>query len=140
MNRDFLYGYGAGKASGCGGGNPNTVDTVTGTLADPWGGLDFFDLCEAVYSDTATAMISFDASALGYGRIFGYLIPTSDTELIMTGADLDLNLNQNTSYLLEWLNGQLHKAYTQDSGTILDLSAYASVIPSTLKIIWHPMP
>lgn len=47
------------KAGGGGGGNPNYVETIEGTLANPWGDYAFNDIMDLVSSRNATLILSF---------------------------------------------------------------------------------
>lgn len=134
-----------------GGGNPNRVETITGTLADPWG--DFDDAKElntALHDGNASAYLALDISALqvGYNEIVEPLIGTSMASdyasFKSSGADLSsVGLDYATAVIIYFNFDDVVRPpqlYAQVGDTFADLSDYASLIPTTLTIIWHPLP
>lgn len=125
-----------------GGGNPNSVQVITGTLANPFGDVNLAELITAFNTGGASIFIAIDATVIGQG-VFpdAPMNWTSDYGLSITGV------TGNTSELLRaalinWssIDGTLTYAvmYTGASGT--DIESYASQMPTTLTIYWHPMP
>lgn len=139
-----------------GGGNPNRVQTITGTLDDPWGDVGFDALFEALphYNDddtitarNATAIIKIDGTALGMGS----------AKLPLRSYDGGLRKFINGDGISTWDYGflaavsswekdgiyeaNIYTGSSQDwTYTKTDVEEYASVIPTTLTIIWHPLP
>lgn len=123
-------------SGGGGGGNPNTEQTVTGTLANPWGDIDPVELTSAIGTRDADASITIDASALGAGTVYGRLGATN--HLYVTGANLtDSTMAYEVIYDLV---GVLYSAKMLSGGQVVDISQYASVLPATIVVVWHPLP
>lgn len=144
ITREEMYLYAiAQKGGGGGGGNPNSVQTITGTLDDPWGDVDYDELSEALQSGNATAIIEADATALGFGTITQPVQKTVGiNNLYSDGAAIDVSSSNATANTLEWGNttGNIAKFAIYAGGTITDALAYASLVPTELTIIWHPLP
>jgi hypothetical protein len=129
------------NASGGGGGNPNTVQTVTGTLSNMFGNVDLDELEDALSTLNATAYVEIDASALGAGMIHGYMQVNTETHLFYVGGSALLpTLSASTAYYVEWGAGALNRARMLSNGNIVDISSYGSTINTTMTIVWHPLP
>lgn len=119
-----------------GGGNPNRVETITGTLAQPFGEL-FEELTTALASKNATAELEFT-----FNGILQHL-PLKGGETMISGG---LATVQNGSYLsgeIKWFASGLNSALmvgTVTNNQIVDMKSTISRIASTLTIIWHPLP
>jgi hypothetical protein len=136
---------------GGGGGNPNTVQTITGTLAEPFGDFDKGEeLHTAIGNGNASAKIVLDISALqmGLNTLWGWLYQGADnehyysfytseasfgTEGLTFGFFASIFFPLDSGEYTPQLLGQVGADY-------LDLTEYASIIPTTLTIIWHPLP
>lgn len=134
---------------GGGGGNPNRVETITGTAANPWGDVDFNTFYNALRNNEANAYITLDVTALGYPTsITVYSNNAWDTGRVMWIAFTNANIqggaddsavycsfgmdyvDEEPDYFIgAWLGGEV---------TII--TDYASLVPTTLTIIWHPLP
>lgn len=125
-----------------GGGNPNRVQTVTGTLAEPFGNVNFSELMSALSNGNATAVISFVFSGQnvelflkksdGFDAINGTYCEITDSNYL--GADVfwyPTPLDYSVGYA---------RAVGSPTGQIVDLAAMTSGIESALTIIWHPLP
>ena len=147
------------KEAASGGGNPNSVQTIVGTLANPWGDMsadDFIAFGEALHNNNANAIIEMDGTALGMGvanfrdfylsnsdpttywvHINGGTAVTDGVGIVATVSYYNYN---NEIALASAIVG----SYTCDvgEGTINTQSvfSYASLVPTTLTIIWHPLP
>ena len=139
INKDFLMGYGAGKASGGGGGNPNYTETITATLANPFGTADkYVEYRHAYYANrSATASLTADVSALGFVQEINNPIDLCTFEGCAVNSD-DTSLAYVITFSTE--TGDITSGYVVQDGVITDLTQYASLIPTTLTIYWHPMP
>ncbi len=140
-----------------GGGNPNRVQTITGTLADPWGDVGFDALYEALplYNNdnsivvrNATAIMLIDGTELGMGVAklpLHSVIDSNSTEFII-GDGFSFVTAGFLACESGWERDGLYSAYvisgsSQDNSyTDTDVKEYASLIPTTLTIIWHPLP
>lgn len=146
---------------GGGGGNPNRVETITGTLADPWGEVDLNELYASLFTlgegsthatPSATAYIFIDASALHYGSVYLFLTAQSPGSLTPTfranGSDIagaggiatDVYWYANDGALSDAYLGTIDISDDEGSGSVINLYQYAEYIPTTLTIIWHPLP
>ena len=125
---------------GGGGGNPNSIQTVNGTLDNPWGDLNYSELVDAIGDHNASATISFNASALGAGTFVNYLYSDAGT------GDLSLEIAKYSETVhagvrVGWgSSGALTNAYMDRNGTLQDMSSYASLLTTHLTVIWHPLP
>lgn len=141
-----------------GGGNPNRVQTITGTLANPWANVsidEYKSFCEALEDNGANAIIEVKASALGlpntnFRDFLPYDIGT-DYYLQIFKGDAQVNGTARAiSFIYSIMNnvvalnqahyGEFEVTDGSGSGSVTDLSQYASLIPTTLTIIWHPLP
>lgn len=141
VDTGFLYVFDADSATwnnigGIGGENANRVETVTGTVADMFGDVDVATLKSALESKGASVYLTADASALGMSTIIGDL----RYGLVAEGATV--TSNSVLAYSAIWNDdGTLSSFYmTTDGTTFTDVSPYASLITTTLTIVWHPLP
>lgn len=132
--------------NGGGGGNPNRVQTITGTAANPFGDV-FDDLMEGINNNTASATLSLDGSALGEGTYLAPVFLSNYNELQVTLIAITNLMTGSTIGLVgDWNDGGLVLLckITTDGGegtsSNTSLYEYASLIPTTLTIIWHPLP
>lgn len=120
--------------------NQNHTETVTGTVANPWGGVNYTTLVNAIRENEASAIISIDATSLGIATpIFNHLLyNTSYQGLETNGASIVGSSMQ--AYVIVWnAQGGVQSAQMQQpGGALTDLSTYASVIPTSITIKWHP--
>lgn len=123
-----------------GGGNPNSVQVINGTLADPWGeGFDGVDFADNLADNNITAYIDItyggQTNRAYFYAFVGYIIAGQ--------AIVDTTLTDVDAFMLSYAVGQtpdLRAANLLHAGNILILSDEADNIPTTLTIIWHPMP
>lgn len=119
--------------------NRATRQTVTGTLANPFGSVDVANLGSALASMNATAYFEADASALGAETVSARLGGNA-TEIWGSGAIFDALGSSVTAFGLNWdLNGNLTFAKMLNNGNVIDISTFASIIPTTTTIMWHPL-
>lgn len=121
-----------------GGGNPNRVETITGTLAQPFGDYDIDALGRNLYSNdvsivlqvtTAAGTATIPLFAQESGDIharFGY---ASDTNLMAVSAGW---ITSGLDYcdMASGANG----AYE-----VSNMKPFASQFPTVATIIWHPL-
>lgn len=141
-------GYINGDYVEFGGGNPNHVQKITGTVATPVGeegspGL-FASISEAIFNDNATAIMFITvgqqtgwaylwgsnngAQLQGYASIFstdGFLTMRVVWDLL--GGNIVLGDFES----IQGANG---------SYQVTDLKSMASGCPTDLTIVWHPLP
>lgn len=125
--------------------SPNTVETITGTVANPWGDTDTEVLQAAVENGNATAIISCDATAIGYGTFSAILSPfnTNYLEFIaIYGANHSVSGWISISLTYSITNGALNRAYVLAGGAseVTGLTDYAAYVTTVLTIYHHPMP
>lgn len=150
----------AKKLSG-GGGNPNRAQTVTGTLANPWGTVGFYQsLAPAVLSGNASAKMTITMPGLG-----SVTMPVLAESGGSAGAQLCLKSLYSYTHSAEdglaafglvfarWLgsdypsnpgpgalNVSLNVQGSSGSYTQTDVISMASSITTSLEVIWHPLP
>ena len=117
--------------------NPVRSQVVVGTLENPFGGLNYSELEDAIASREATAilMYEFNGSAgqmfldsLGNGYIYG------------SAAGIRADIASSEAVNISWSNnGSFQYARAIMGGNIVDMSAYAPSITSYLRVIWHPL-
>lgn len=128
-----------------GGGNPNSVQVIEGTLANPFGDVDINELMDALYvgadqTGDAHAIIAGDAAVLGFG-LLQQPVYCMNYRLRSTAGDIneDGSLCNEIYWYLDGEQLAIH-AYIEQNGTLTNIASYASQIPTTLTIYWHPMP
>lgn len=127
-----------------GGGNPNMVQTINGTLANPFGDMtqaEWGAFQDAYYTGNASATLELDATVLGLDDpVYLVLNPWSNEAHFETCTIAeDGAACAEVSYLGAY-PVTLNVARYYYEGTVMDFTAYASAIPTTLAIYWHPMP
>lgn len=127
------------SGGGGGGGNPNFVQTITGTLAQPFGDYNIAELAQSLYSNNVSIVLRvttqdgtatlplFGVDSGWVTARFGYASNTNLTAVSAgwTKAGLDYcNMAQGA-------NG---------SYEVMSVKSMASQFPTVATIIWHPMP
>ena len=127
-----------------GGGNPNYVETIIGTLDNPWGDVTLDVLADDVLEGNATVYLEADGTALGLGTQQYYVqLGGSTGSIFVFGACAHGPSNDSWSAgLLRYnkLTKDLTTAVVLLNGITQDLASYASLIPTELTIIYHPLP
>ena len=86
----------------------------------------------------AHAVIQFDVSALGMETYTQTFYSYGNSYFFTCAAEV--NLDGSLANLVQWSSlGEFSQAYMEQDGVITDLSTYASLVPATLTIYWHPM-
>ena len=135
-------------SGGGGGGNPNYVQTITGTAANPWGGIAK-ELHTAMVNGDASANITFvmgqqtlqvplvnNIGTAGFIIRYGNYFPSAGNifEFYATWF-----FDDDTSDII-----RLYDAYviegSDGSYTYTDYKNMTSMIQTTLTIVWHPLP
>ena len=124
-------------SGGGGGGNPNYVQTITGTLADPWGDVGFEAIRVALATGNASAKMHIQSDVL---NLDSWLFLTAAVNITASCGHVD-----TTNYYAFTgtfrTGGVAPTLYLQSKNAgFVDGSQYASIINSTLEITWHPMP
>lgn len=117
-----------------GGGNPNYVETIEGTLANPFGELDFDEL----YRELGAGGVTLILSALGatmMGQINGSGSILFGTVLFAAPTDAAPWIGGSVSYVTG--DELLDYAKVLQSGVWADLPAATT---TTLTVIHHPLP
>lgn len=136
--------YLLGTKAGGGGGNPNYVETITGTLANPWGDKEYAGLIADIDSNAVTAIMVATVPG-GGGTSLPFSLVTIDSSIRGSGAFYNYtNLDGpslNEAFAVTWDDdGTLHYAVITQGGADTDITAYASLATTTLTIIHHPLP
>lgn len=138
----FLLGIAAG---GGGGGNPNYVETITGTLANPFGDYTSSQLAYMANVENSINMfLVVDGSVLGMGVYpLSMLKPLSSggNGFLFFGASyLPDNAEQYMVADVEYQSGLQRARMMIGGNTVTDVMSYSSHITTTLTIIHHPLP
>lgn len=141
-------GYIDGEYVEFGGGNPNHVQTITGTVATPVGeegspGL-FASISEAIFNKNATAKMSITA---GQQTGWTYLLGSNNGAQLQGYASI-FSTNGFLTMRVVWklVNGNIivdtfeSIQGTNGSYQVTDLKSMAARCPTELTIIWHPLP
>lgn len=125
-----------------GGGNPNRVEAITGTLAEPFGEHSIAELIEAVSQNNATVKMS-----VSMGQSTGVLIFNTNAalnslysaicEFTVSGSTGTVSTGVSLVYTLE------HGITIADvlmSGQYMNLVPQAAYMQTETTIIWHPLP
>lgn len=122
------------------GGNPNYVETVTGTLANPWGDVSYSELLDAVNNNNATCKLAVDATAIDFG-IIPMIVSSGGSFLYSELVAYASNAVSGWVALVANYSGTgvLETAYALRDGTAISLLPFSSS-PTTLTIVHHPLP
>lgn len=127
-----------------GGGNPNYVETITGTLANPFDDYNITELAASANIDNSVNMyLVADATAIGLGVYpLSWLKPLNDSDngILYFGASYLPLSGNNLVADVHYSSTGLSLARIMIGTTISDMSPYAEAIVTTLTIIHHPLP
>ena len=133
-----------GTASG--GGNPNYVETITGTLGNPWGNIDLQSLYDELVAGDASATITFLRGTTERTRMTLFFEPDTDVaagDNAFYTEGVYLTASNMNVYSLYWYAGELEEAnYTSGaSAKAIDFSDNAEMLAkvTTLTIVHHPL-
>ena len=121
-------------------GNGNITEAeATGTLANPWGDIDYDDLRAKLALMDASAYLTIDATALNAGTINSR--PSGDSNgIFANGATMGTTASNTSAYGISWASdGSLAMAKMLSGGNVVDISSYASALPTNLYVIYHPV-
>lgn len=137
-----------------GGGNPNRVQTITGTMAtiadDMIGQISITppEFFAAIDEKNASAILTVDATAIGSEDGYAPVQCQGSDQLYATnvaarwdnsGVYFDAAVVINIDALIDHYELSA-MASVNEIGNTTDLLPYASLLPYTLTIIWHPLP
>lgn len=131
-----------GSPGGGGGGNPNYVETIEGTLGNPWGGYSASDIFSAALAKDITVYLTIHDNTNKY--VLG-LAPDADsatrsrrfscvTAAASTSVGVVVAVYGSTGNLTRCEN------YSVSSGAAAVIESIESTTPCTLTIIHHPLP
>ena len=122
------------------GSNPNSIQVITSTLDAIFADVDYPKLCRAIYNNNATALCECDGSVLGAGTVKFYFKCSNGNELYAEGGSVGVLDNITQAFYVSFdSTGTLTDYKMGQNGTVTNLISYASQIPTTLTIIWHPV-
>lgn len=130
----FLLGIAAGGVGG--GGNPNYVETVEGTLANPFGELNIEELFSGLANNGLTLILLALGSSL-VGQISGHNNITFGTVIFSDPTDSTPWLGGSVSYYLPDDTVRLGYAKVCQNSVWIDVPATTQ---SVLTVIHHPLP
>lgn len=141
--------YGADGAvitgTGSGGGNPNSVVTVTGTLANPFGSYSASALTAAVYNNEATMVLRFTDTAIRSAEIVMVSHPTAATTPMFVFAQMVNNNIIGAGSIRYKANGEIVPGQSRFAAQVsgeeaATVYAYDTTVETTLTIVFHPLP
>lgn len=122
--------------------NPNSVVTVTGTVAEPFGSIDPAELRTAITSNNASVKLVVDASQIGYNdpiRLVGNNASAGNIYFEVIGK-----MNSTNGIKAVVVNydftGAFYDALVAENSVVTSLKQYASLLTTTLTVIYHPLP
>ena len=125
------------------GGNPNYVETIEGTAANPWGDIDPAELRVQLANNTATARITAFLSELGGNfpdTTLEYSTMCGSEQLFFMVMNFINGSPSSGGFINYNVDGRLVGAGAYVAPDSIDMSEYASVIRTNLTIIHHPLP
>lgn len=128
------------ELSSIGGGNPNYVEIVTGTLVDPWGDHQASELLEEYKANNCTVYVEIDAAALGKGKVNSYMGHWTSYPTFLGVSGGSAASDWSGTFAVYDISGNLSYARILQNSSVIDVTAYASALPTTLTIIHHPLP
>lgn len=144
MITDWLdpVSYKLGQAAGGGGGNPNYVETITGTLANPFGSMtsgELKTLIQNVANGSATAILRIS------NMINMVLVPNESNGLYFVGIT-NFDSTEFDGYLFEYDGSNMNRyggyCYFDISSDSVsgDITSLPGSKQTTLTVIHHPLP
>ena len=122
-----------------GGGNPNYVETILGTVANPWGQYSFEQIKNMCSSNNYTLKFNYSGTRETCCLLVNGFGIVATTEILLSpDATIPDDLG---GYMIEWRKAGLFYAvrnlefYPEKEGTIIPDST-----ATTLAIIHHPLP
>lgn len=130
--------------SGGGGGNPNYVQTITGTAINPFGegNRDYYsNLAQAIQNKTATVIVHMCTEQILGVDLDMYIDSLGTATFHGRYAFLENDTNYK-AFEAEWdrINQTYHLHMISKAMGFVDGSEYAGVIQTVTTIIWHPLP
>lgn len=122
--------------------NPNSVVTVTGTVAEPFGSIDPAELRTAITSNNASVKLVVDASRIGFNdpiRLVGNNASAGNIYFEVVGK-MDSTNGITAATVAYDLTGALYDAFMAENSVVTSLTQYASLLTTTLTVIYHPLP
>lgn len=118
--------------------NPNSVQTVVGTAADPWGDIDFATLRTALEANDASATLTIEQNQITGDAMALMLSKNGD---FILGEHANVGPTQYSAFYGLWANIGVISLYINSTNTgFVDGTEHASMLPTTLTVIWHPLP
>lgn len=131
-----------------GGGNPNYVETITGTVANPWGEYVFSELKTMMMIDAVTVYIVDDLlpseriylepSADGISGFTGSCHISPQSNLVIVDREIEYIGYNNSGECVALLT--ITGTLSQYGMTVEDYTAESAEASCTLTIIHHPLP
>ena len=132
--------------------NPNTIETITGTVDNPFGNLtkeQLMTLRNDINANQATIYIEVDASLISFGKFILTCGPRTDDTFTFWFNGISAateNLSDWNCVVLSYYNwNNLDNIFSFHAraiinGSVRDMSAYGAYITTVLTIIHHPLP
>lgn len=142
------YKLGQAAGGGGGGGNPNYVETITGTIGNPWGAHTFSDIKAALASNEITAYIVDDllpgeriyleASADGVSGFTGSFHISTQSSVIIVDREIEYVAYDSNGACVAFFS--VMGTTSQNAMTVDDYTEDAADATCTLYLIHHPLP
>lgn len=141
-----------------GGSNPNRVQVIQGTLENIFDNIPYYvlsDFGNYLLNGTVSALITIDGTDLGYDLITipVYANVAYSNAIFADGVSYYVGESGNVkppvlSVVIQWVwqsffSLEVASVVTwanESTVSVVDIKPYASQIPTTLTIYWHPMP
>ena len=129
-----------------GGGNPNSVETIEGTVANPWGDYGVADIISMINDDANyTIFIDVDTGSQDYIRLFPFIWRTG----INFGRAYCSDSDEPSSWVADSIlysketgehigSATIDGLMDEDDGTVME--GFFFLTPTILTIIHHPLP
>lgn len=117
-----------------GGGNPNYVETIEGTLSNPWGLYSFDDIFNGIVNSEITVAMSVQGLTQG---LYLPLFISGDESITTQACSYSAGGVPTSAAIVEWYGGDLDTHTIWLDGEVQTLPVF---LVTTLKIIHHPLP
>ena len=123
-------------------GTPVEVEVITGTLADPFGGMYAASIATAIRAKNATVYLELDASAIGVATPLKLIGNPYNLSTLSFYAVYGVSANGTNCTEVAYLtsDNSLTEAVGLMGGQYMDVSAYATLVTSKLTYVTHPLP
>ena len=125
-----------------GGGNPNYVETIEGTLANPWGDLDYSSLVEELVNNNVNIEMDITTSGFPTIRVLLDFDMAGEEQYILVGSYIAYEPDNGISGVdLRYDSaGVISAIFIIVDDVVSDRTTQAEYFDTTLTVIHHPLP